>query len=120
MGLVGGSQSLRTGITRGLPRLLLELKVSLPVGLKQLWRQAWRWSFFFSRWSRQELIWSNTEVMAAPKLTSSPASTGMPKSPLGPDIVGSQGQSLLTMKCGTLVHTAGVGQKVEATDPYLS
>ena len=36
MGLVGGSKSLRTAITRGLPRLLLELRLSLPVGLKQL------------------------------------------------------------------------------------
>lgn len=36
MGLVGGSQSLGTGIARSLPKLLLELKACLPVGLKQL------------------------------------------------------------------------------------
>ena len=36
MGLVGGSQSLGTGIARSLPELLLELKACLPVGLKQL------------------------------------------------------------------------------------
>ena len=36
MELAGSSQNLRTGIRRGLPKLLLELKACLPVGLKQL------------------------------------------------------------------------------------
>lgn len=92
LGLVRVFQSLQTGIARGLSELLLELTVCLPVGVS--WKWVWR-QLFFTRWSRQEFIWSNMESMvaysASLKSSSSPstlASTGMPRSLLGSNIVG--------------------------------